>query len=235
MLPDLQKKGSGAYKIVDETGSIACKPEELYAELPFDLQVSLFYWCWHVVIDIIFGLLGSALLLLLLPFIALLIYFDSPGPIFYSQERLGFQGKPFRMYKFRSMRTDAESEGQAIWAAECDKRVTRVGKVLRATHFDELPQVFNILRGDMSLIGPRPEREVFAVKIAEHNSVYHCRLVVKPGLTGWAQVNFGYGEGDQSELKKLQFDLYYIQHRSCWLDSRIILKTIVEVVRFHGR
>ena len=142
---------------------------------------------------------------------------------------------PFRIYKFRSMQTGVESGGQPIWATKCDKRVTRIGKILRATHMDELPQVFNILRRDMSLIGPRPEREVSASRIAEHNPVYRCRLAVKPGLTGWAQVKFGYGEGDQGQMKKLQFDLYYIQHRSCRLDITIILKTLVEVFRFHGR
>ena len=236
MLPDIQKKkGSRTYEMADELVSVMPGSEQLYPELPCDPQVSFLYSCWHMVLDSIFGVLGTALVLVILPCMALLIYFDSPGPIFYSQERLGLRGKPFRMFKFRSMRIDAESGGQAIWATQCDTRVTRVGKVLRSTHLDELPQVFNILRGDMSLIGPRPEREVFAVKIAEQNPLYHSRLAVKPGLTGWAQVMFGYGEGDQSELKKLQFDLYYIQRRSCWLDCRIILKTLVEVFRFHGR
>jgi lipopolysaccharide/colanic/teichoic acid biosynthesis glycosyltransferase len=235
MLPDLQKKSSGVYEIDIDVVRVVHSPEHLCQTLPFDLRVSLLYSCWHVALDVVFGLLGSAIVLLILPFMALLIYLDSPGPIFYSQERLGFRGKPFRMYKFRSMRTDAESGGQAIWATACDKRVTRVGKALRATHMDELPQVFNILRGDMSLVGPRPEREVFAAKIAAKNPIYHSRLAVKPGLTGWAQVKFGYGEGDHSEMKKLQFDLYYIQHRSCRLDISIILNTLVEVFRFHGR
>ncbi len=133
------------------------------------------------------------------------------------------------------MRTDAESGGQPVWATTDDRRVTRVGRVLRATHMDELPQVFNILRGEMSLIGPRPEREVYASQMEQIEPEYRFRLAVKPGLTGWAQVKFGYGEGDQSELQKLQYDLYYIQHRSCLFDITIILKTLVEVFRFHGR
>src|SRR5260370_20520964 len=151
MLPDLQRRSSMGYEIVSDEVSVDCNPDPLFLTLPFDERASLLYSCWHVALDIIFGLLGTAIILLTLPFMALLIYLDSPGPIFYSQERLGLRGKPFRIYKFRSMRTDAEFEGQAIWATARDERVTRVGRVLRATHLDELPQVFNILRGDMSL------------------------------------------------------------------------------------
>ena len=235
MLPDLQENNSRAYEIVSDEVPVIHNHERLSLELPFEPRLSLLYSTWHVALDIIFGLLGMAILLLTLPVMALLIYLDSPGPIFYSQVRLGFQGKPFRIYKFRSMRTDAESGGQAIWAGAHDKRVTRVGRVLRATHLDELPQVFNILRGDMSLIGPRPEREVYAREMERIDPMYRYRVVVKPGLTGWAQVKFGYGEGDHSELHKLRYDLFYIEHRSCFLDIVIILKTLVEVFSFHGR
>jgi lipopolysaccharide/colanic/teichoic acid biosynthesis glycosyltransferase len=235
MLPNLQKNSSGAYEIVSNEVSVAQNHEQSHLLLPFDPKFSLLYSYWHVALDIIFGLVGMVILLLILPFMALLIYVDSPGPIFYSQERLGLQGRPFRMYKFRSMRRDAENGGQALWATAADKRVTRIGRVLRGTHLDELPQVFNILRGDMSLIGPRPEREVFAARMESICPSYRFRLAVKPGLTGWAQVKFGYGEGDHSELYKLQYDLYYIQHRRWTLDLLIVLKTVVEVFRFHGR
>ncbi|HVB74836.1 MAG TPA: sugar transferase [Ktedonobacteraceae bacterium] len=235
MLPGLQRKNLRAYDLVDDDVPNVHSPDQVDPALAYDARVSFPYSCWYVALDLIFGLLGTVLLVLILPFMSLLIYLDSPGPIFYSQERLGFRGKLFRIYKFRSMQMDAESGRQATGATKCDLRLTRIGKVLRATHMDELPQVFNILRRDMSLIGPRPEREVFATRIAEQNPVYRCRLAVKPGLTGWAQVKFGYGEGDQKEMKKLQFDLYYIQHRSCWLDVIIVLKTLVEVFRFHGR
>ena len=235
MLPDLQTDSSRVHEFASNEVSVVHLHEQLHLTLPFKPRLSLFYTWWHVVLDIIFGLLGTVIIFLTLPFMALLIYLDSPGPIFYSQERLGLQGKPFRIYKFRSMRMDAEREGKAIWATARDERVTRVGRVLRATHLDELPQVFNILRGDMSLIGPRPEREVFATRMEGISLFYRCRLAVKPGLTGWAQVKFGYGEGDQGELLKLQYDLYYIQHRTCLLDIIIIWKTIVEVFSFHGR
>lgn len=235
MLPNLKERSSGTLEIVrgEVSGDYTRRePDQVWS---LESRSSLLYSCWHVALDILFGLLGASVILLTLPVMALLIYLDSPGPIFYSQERLGFRGKPFRIYKFRSMRPDAESGGQAIWASERDSRVTRVGRALRATHMDELPQVFNILRGEMSLIGPRPEREVFAGAMEEIDPSYRYRLAVKPGLTGWAQVKLGYGEGDNSELQKLRYDLDYIEHRSCSLDLAIIFKTLVEVFRFHGR
>jgi len=235
MLPNLQERSSGTLEIVRGEVSEDYTRRELDQQWSLEPRSTLLYSCWNVALDLLFGLLGAAVMLLTLPVLSLLIYLDSPGPIFYSQERLGFRGKPFRIYKFRSMRPDAESGGQAIWASKRDSRVTRVGRVLRGTHMDELPQVFNILRGEMSLIGPRPEREVFARAMEEIDPSYHCRLAVKPGLTGWAQVMIGYGEGDHSELQKMRYDLDYIEHRSCSLDLAIIFKTLVEVFRFHGR
>ncbi len=197
--------------------------------------LSLLYLCWRKGMDLAFGLGGLLVMCLALPVLALLTYLDSPGPIFYSQERLGLQGKPFRMYKFRSMRPDAEAPGHAIWATKGDPRVTRVGRLLRATHMDELPQVLNILCGDMSLIGPRPEREVYAAQMEKMYPLYPYRLVVKPGLTGWAQVKCGYGNTAGDERTKLGCDLYYIKQQSFFLDIVIILKTVVEVVFCHGR
>jgi lipopolysaccharide/colanic/teichoic acid biosynthesis glycosyltransferase len=235
MLPNLQENSSRVYEIIQDEVPVVYGDDLSYLAQLIEPRTSFCYSCWHVIVNIIFGLVGLTILLLILPVMALVIYLDSPGPIFYSQERLGFKRKPFRIYKFRSMCTDAESEGQAIWAARHDTRITRVGRILRATHMDELPQVFNILRGEMSLIGPRPEREVYAYEMEKLDPFYRHRVAVKPGLTGWAQVKFGYGEGDHSELYKLQHDLYYIRHRSCLLDIIIILKTIVEVCRFHGR
>jgi lipopolysaccharide/colanic/teichoic acid biosynthesis glycosyltransferase len=235
MLPNLQENSPRIREIIQDKASIEYSGDLWLRARLVKGQSSFFYTCWQCAVDFIFGLLGVVLMLLILPVMALLIYLDSPGPIFYSQERLGLLGKPFRIYKFRSMHTNAESGGEAIWATEHDTRVTRVGRVLRSTHLDELPQAFNILCGEMSLVGPRPERGVFASEMARIDPAYHDRLMVKPGLTGWAQVKFGYGEGDHSELYKLQYDLYYIRHRSCRLDIVIILKTIVEVFRFHGR
>src|SRR5437667_6907200 len=163
--------------------------------------------------DITFGLCGMVVLLLILPILALLIYLDSPGPIFYSQERLGYLGKTFRIFKFRSMCVDAEANGQAVWASEDDSRVTSIGRFMRAIHLDELPQILNILRGEMSLIGPRPEREEFTIGLEKTIPFYRCRLAIKPGLTGWAQVKYHYGSTEDDALIKLQYDLYYIKHQ----------------------
>ena len=208
--------------------------DQWYISLPAEVSASPLYLLWQKVLDITFGLLGSAILLLALPVIATLIYLDSPGPIFYSQERMGYQGRKFRIYKFRSMHVNAESKGQPQWAKARDPRVTRIGAFMRATHLDELPQVFNILRGEMSLVGPRPEREEFVDKLEQVVPFYRCRLSVKPGLTGWAQVKYRYGNTDQDALIKMQYDLYYIKHRSFMLDIFIMLNTVIEVLFRQG-
>ncbi len=208
--------------------------DQWYISLPAEAIASPLYLLWQKVLDISFGLLGSAVLLLALPVIATLIYLDSPGPIFYSQERMGYQGRKFRIYKFRSMHVNAESKGQPQWAKARDPRVTRIGAFMRATHLDELPQVFNILRGEMSLVGPRPEREEFVDKLEQVVPFYRCRLSVKPGLTGWAQVKYRYGNTDQDALIKMQYDLYYIKHRSFMLDIFIMLNTVIEVLFRQG-
>jgi lipopolysaccharide/colanic/teichoic acid biosynthesis glycosyltransferase len=201
---------------------------------PKGLTISLLYSCWRTMMDFTFGLFGLLMLLLILPIIALLIYANSPGPIFYSQERVGYRGKKFRMHKFRSMGVNAEQAGRAAWTSKNDARVTQVGRILRATHLDELPQALNILCGEMSLIGPRPEREEYVAELEKTDPLYRSRLVIKPGLTGWSQVNYGYGSTSNDELEKLQYDLYYIEHQSFTFDVLIILKTIVEVVLCHG-
>jgi exopolysaccharide biosynthesis polyprenyl glycosylphosphotransferase len=196
--------------------------------------VSPLYLCWNKAIDLAFGICGLAMLCILLPVLALLIYLDSPGPIFFSQERAGYRGRTFRMLKFRSMSANAERAEGGAWTSKGDARVTRVGRLLRATHLDELPQVLNIVRGDMSLIGPRPERPEYVPELAKSNAFYSYRLSVRPGLTGWAQVKCGYGSSKQDELVKLQYDLFYIKHRSFLLDILILLKTVREVVLCHG-
>lgn len=205
-----------------------------YFMLPVERVVSPIYACWKTALDFLLGLVGFLLLCAITPIVALLISLDSPGPIFYSQERIGLRGKPFRIYKFRSMRSDAEIKGQPIWAQAGDSRVTRVGRFLRATHLDELPQLFNILRGDMSLIGPRPERAAFVAELEKKVPFYRQRMAVKPGLTGWAQVEYHYGNSDNDALIKLQYDLYYIKHQSFILDVIIILKTVTEVLSLRG-
>lgn len=184
--------------------------------------------------DILSASLGLIFLALFLPFIALAIYLDSPGPIFYTQDRVGRGGKLFRVHKFRSMVPNAE-QGKARWAKEKDPRITRVGKFLRATHIDEFPQFINILKGEMSAVGPRPERPEFVEELTEEIPFYCVRHAVKPGMAGWGLVNQGYGSSKEDALLKLQFDLYYIKHQSLWLDIVILLKTILNTLTLGGR
>jgi sugar transferase (PEP-CTERM system associated) len=167
------------------------------------------------------GLLLAAPLMLL---VALAVRLDSPGPILFRQERVGRGGRPFTLWKFRSMRTDAEKHG-AVWAVAGDPRVTRVGRFIRKTRLDELPQLWNVLVGDMSLVGPRPEREMFVRQLTETCPWYEQRLVVRPGLTGWAQIKAPYASSFEESIEKLTFDLYYIKNLSIFLDLSILLST----------
>ncbi|MCL6622947.1 MAG: sugar transferase [Syntrophobacterales bacterium] len=186
------------------------------------------------VMDIILASLGLLLLLPFLPFLALAIYLDSPGPIFYTQERVGEKGKRFKIYKFRTMVPDAEKDGP-VWAQKNDRRVTRVGRILRRTHVDEFPQFLNILKGEMSAVGPRPERPEFVETLAAEIPFYRVRHAVKPGMASWGLVNQGYGASKEDALLKLQYDLYYIKHQSLWLDIVILLKAIVNALTLQGR
>lgn len=165
---------------------------------------------------------------------ALAIKLDSPGPVFYSQFRSGLYGKPFKVYKFRSMYQDAEKRG-AQWATKRDPRITKVGYWLRVMRIDELPQIWNVLCGEMSLIGPRPERPEFDVKLKEAIPYYEVRYLVKPGITGWAQVMYPYGASIEDAYEKLAYDLYYIKNYSFWLDIAIAFKTIRVVLLGKGR
>jgi exopolysaccharide biosynthesis polyprenyl glycosylphosphotransferase len=186
-------------------------------------------------------LLELSLVLLVLPFIALVlpilalaIRLDSPGPIFYHQKRCGRAGKLFTILKFRTMSVNAEQDGQARWASKSDSRITRVGGFLRKTRLDELPQLLNVLRGEMSLVGPRPERPEFVETLQEDIPFYRTRLVVKPGLTGWAQIHYDYGNSVEDALIKLQYDFYYLRYWSMWLDLYIIFRTFAVVLKFKG-
>lgn len=185
-------------------------------------------------LDIVAGAVGSGVFGLLFIPVAVAIKLDSPGPALYMQERIGKNGKKFRLMKFRSMGCDAERDGVAVWASRNDPRVTRVGRVLRSTRLDELPQFLAILKGEMSLIGPRPERPEFVEKLQAQIPFYRARLLVSPGLTGWAQVMYRYGSTSEDALIKLQYDLYYVKHRSFYLDFLIILRTIGVVLRRTG-
>ena len=187
------------------------------------------------IMDILGGLILSLMLLILLPIIALAIKLESPGPIFYPQQRLGRHGRVFRVFKLRSMTRDAEPEGIPQWATPDDPRITRVGKWLRRTRLDEWPQAWNVLIGEMSLVGPRPERPEFVEQLQRAIPFYRTRLAAKPGLTGWAQVNAGYGGSMADTLTKLQFDLYYLKHQSPWFDMFILVRTILVVLRLQGR
>jgi exopolysaccharide biosynthesis polyprenyl glycosylphosphotransferase len=204
--------------------------------IPFWSEISLptLYRVSKRLVDIIFAVLGLTLLLILFPFIALAIRIGSRGPIFYSQERSGKAGKSFRLYKFRSMIPDAEEDGEAVWASEHDQRVTRVGRFLRRTRLDELPQLYNVLKGEMSLVGPRPERPQLVASLQQEIPFYRARLSVKPGLTGWAQIQYQYGNSVKDALIKLEYDLYYVKYRSLVLDLLIVFRTIKVILMFRG-
>jgi sugar transferase (PEP-CTERM system associated) len=177
--------------------------------------------------------LGLLLCLPLFPFVILAIRLTSPGPIFFRQTRVGLGGQPFQVVKFRTMFVNAEAAG-AVWASKNDPRVTAVGGFMRKTRIDEIPQLWNILRGDMDFVGPRPERPEFTPLLAEAMPFYYLRHLVRPGLTGWAQVRFGYGATMAENREKLEYDLYYIKHMSLGLDLLIMFETIKTIVRRRG-
>jgi exopolysaccharide biosynthesis polyprenyl glycosylphosphotransferase len=172
-------------------------------------------------------------LLLLIP-IAIAIKLDSAGPVFYRQIRLGRAGEPFSIFKFRTMFTDAEKDGKARWASKDDPRITRVGSLLRKTRLDEIPQLINVLQGEMSIVGPRPERPEFVQELEKAIPFYRMRLLVKPGITGWAQINYDYGRSVDDALYKLEYDFYYVRYWSIWLDLYTLFRTVAVVFMMKG-
>ncbi|MEK7647094.1 MAG: sugar transferase [Patescibacteria group bacterium] len=184
--------------------------------------------------DIVLAVLLGTVTAALTPLIALLIKIDSQGPVFYRQKRVGKNGKIFEIIKFRSMVKNAE-KGEAKWATEKDNRVTKLGNILRKTRIDELPQLWNVLKGELSFVGPRPERPEFIETLKKEIPHYAMRHIVKPGLSGWAQINFPYGASVEDAIEKLQYDLYYIKNRSLSLEFSIYLKTIATVIHHQGR
>jgi exopolysaccharide biosynthesis polyprenyl glycosylphosphotransferase len=180
--------------------------------------------------DILMALTGLILTIPVLLFFCIAIKLETPGPAFYFQERVGRNGKYFKVIKLRSMGVDAEKKG-AQWADKNDPRVTRIGAFIRKTRIDEIPQLFNVLQGDMSMIGPRPERPIFTAQFNEDIPGFVNRLAVKPGVTGWAQVNGGY---DITPKEKLKLDLFYIENRSLLLDLKIIVRTVLIVLTGEG-
>ena len=198
-------------------------------------KASRFYDLAKRFMDILGGMIGVIITLILLPLIGLSIIIDDGFPIFYSQKRSGRGGMPYNIYKFRTMRRDAEADGVPQWAREDDQRATKVGLLLRKTHLDELPQFINVLRGEMSLVGPRAERPELVEHFQQHVPFYRARLLVKPGITGWAQINFGYASTIEETITKLEYDLYYIKHRNVWMDLVIFLRTPATIFGLRGR
>jgi len=183
-----------------------------------------------IVLSLTLLVLGFPLMLLA----ALAVRLDSPGPVLYRQDRLGLGGEEFLLMKFRSMRVGAEAKSGPTWAAKFDPRVTRVGKIMRKLRIDELPQLFNVLRGEMSFVGPRPERQHFVTQLEKEIPYYALRMTARPGLTGWAQVKHGYADSAEDALEKLKYDLYYIKNSNFWLDLWIVLKTVRVVLAGSG-
>ena len=177
--------------------------------------------------------LGLLLFSPLFPFVVLAVRLSSKGPIFFKQTRVGAGGRNFEVVKFRTMYTDAEAEG-ARWATKNDPRVTRVGMFMRKTRIDEIPQLWNVLRGDMGFVGPRPERPEFVNWLRDELPFYYLRTLIRPGLTGWAQVRYGYGATLAETKEKLEYDLYYIKHMSLGLDLLIMFETIKTILRRRG-
>ena len=183
-----------------------------------------------IVLSFIFIVLFSPLYLIL----CIGVKRSSPGPILFRQERIGYKGKPFHIVKFRSMYVDAEKDGPQL-SSENDNRITKFGRFMRRTHFDELPQFFNVLKGDMSLVGPRPERQYYIDKITQVAPHYRLLLLTKPGLTSWGQVAYGYAENVEQMLERLRFDLVYIENMSLLIDIKILLYTVIAVLKLKGK
>ncbi len=194
-----------------------------------------FYESAKRLMDILGGLMMGIVLAILFPLIALAILLDDGLPIFYTQARMGKSGKLYKMIKFRTMHKDAESDGIARPAKENDERVTKVGRILRKSHLDEFPQFINVLKGEMSLVGPRAERPEIVEELQAQIPFYRARLLVRPGITGWAQINYGYASTVAANGIKLEYDLYYIKHRDLLLDFNILLRTAGAVIGFRGQ
>lgn len=208
---------------------------DFYKYFPFSRSNQNQLYIWTVrIFEILISFAGLAFCLFIIPFILIGNFFGNQGKLFYTQERVGRNGKNFRIVKFRTMVKNAEAQG-AVFATTNDTRITPFGRFLRRTRLDEVPQFINVLLGEMAVIGPRPERQVFVDQIAEQMPFYQTRHVIKPGLTGWAQVNYSYGDSLDDSLMKLQYDLYYIKHRSIFLDLNIIIKTLSTVLFFRGQ
>lgn len=223
------------YEDLKEALPLNLSESQFYAIFPSSrYNTNFVYYLWHRTIDIVSSIFGLMTAIFLIPFITLINLFVNQGPLFYSQLRVGKGGKEFKITKFRSMVTDAEKDG-AKMSSKGDSRITSLGKFMRKTRIDELPQFWSVLNGDMSLIGPRPERKIFIDELNQVIPFFNARHLVRPGITGWAQVKYPYGENLEDSYNKLEYDLYYIKNRSVTLDVRIIFKTINTIIFSKGQ
>ena len=223
------------YETITQRIPVQYVSKDFYRYFPFSRSNhNRLYLILVRLIETIISIFGVLIGFYLLPFIYVINFFANRGPLFYTQERVGKNGKPFTIYKFRTMIQNAETN-EAVFATQNDRRITAFGKFLRKSRIDEFPQFINILKGDMAVIGPRPERPYFVEQIASQMPFYQTRHVIKPGLTGWAQVNYSYGDSIKDSLIKLQYDLYYIKHRSVFLDINITIKTISTILFYRGQ
>lgn len=223
------------YEEITNSVPIQFVGKDFYKYFPFSRSnQNKLYLFFHRIFDVIFSLFGLLFGVLILPFVWIGNAIGNRGPLFYIQERVGKNGKPFKIVKLRSMVVNAEANG-AKWAQVNDVRVTTFGRFLRRSRIDEIPQFINVLKGDMSIIGPRPERPFFVSELSRIIPFYETRHIVKPGLTGWAQVNTRYGSTVDDSLTKLQYDLFYIKHRSLFLDINIVVKTLSTILYYRGQ
>ncbi len=223
------------YEEVKEAIPLQFAGNQFYSILPVSkYNHNYFYLLWHKLVDVLASFFGLSMMIFLSPFILFLNIFFNKGPLFYKQRRVGKGGEEIEIIKFRSMIVEAEKHG-AKMSVKGDLRVTSFGKILRNLRIDELPQFWSVLKGEMSFIGPRPERKIFIDQLIHSIPLYDSRHLIKPGITGWAQVKYGYGENIEDSYKKLEYDLYYIKNRSVTLDIRIIFKTINTIAFYKGR
>lgn len=220
------------------TGRVAVEHASRNIEIAAGLPDNPFYRMYGITkrfVDIIGAIIGLCFLAALIPIIAITNMIVSEGPIFFKQTRVGRQGKLFEVIKFRSMVPNAEKGSGAVWASEDDKRITPIGRLLRLTHLDEIPQVINVIKGEMSFIGPRPERPEFVEQLSRSIPFYRVRLAVRPGITGWAQIHQDYGDSYVRAKDKLEYDLYYLKRAGPRIDTVILLRTVTKVFGLQGR
>jgi lipopolysaccharide/colanic/teichoic acid biosynthesis glycosyltransferase len=222
------------YENTYEALPIQSHNDSFYEILQFrNRKIRYLHTIFSFIMNFVLSLFVGIALLICLPFVFVFNFFFNKGPLFYTQKRVGFHGNEFKIYKFRSMVVNAEKEG-AKMAVKNDTRITPFGRILRVFRIDELPQILSVIKGDMQFIGPRPERKIFVNQLNSLVPFYGTRHLIKPGITGWAQVKYKYGENLEDSIKKLEYDLYYIKNRSITLDLRIVFKTVTTVLFSRG-